>query len=382
MKFELKDFQVQATRALLDKMLKAKDAYYRDGDPASCCLSAPTGSGKTIMVASAIEAIFNGNPEWGIERDPSATVLWVSDSPTLNEQTIYKFREATDLDLSLIETIENTFTGDHNSLQPGHIYFLNRQKLSSAGLLTKGGEIPTFWSILQRTINDPAIHLYMLYDEAHKGLGSADKTDKAGETITSKIIDGEDGKTPVPVVVGISATPKRFTEAMKDRSERIPYPTVKVSPADVQASGLLKDKIILQAPTEGAAVYNIYLTEACKNLVQSTDLWDAYCHKNDEPIVKPLMVIQVPDKISPEKIREICSEIYEKIPNLDRGAAFAHVMSGEGDLHLSPYEVPHVEPQDVQRKNDIRILFAKEAISTGWDCPRAEVIFFHEITQG
>ena len=34
-----------------------------------------------------------------------------------------------------------------------------------------------------------------------------------------------------------------------------------------------------------------------------------------------------------------------------------------------------VEPQDVQRKSDFRGLFAKEAISTGWDCPRAEVIF-------
>lgn len=87
------------------------------------------------------------------------------------------------------------------------------------------------------------------------------------------------------------------------------------------------------------------------------------------------MVIQVPDKITPDKIKEICSEIYEKIPDLERETAFAHVMSGDGDLHLSPYEVPHVEPQDVQRKSDIRILFAKEAISTGWDCPRAEVIF-------
>lgn len=375
MKFQLKDFQETATKTLLDKMLKARQAYYRDGDPASCCLSAPTGSGKTIMVAAAVEALFNGNAEWNIERDPLAVVLWVSDSPSLNEQTIYKFREATDLDRSLICTIENTFTSDHNELEAGHIYFLNRQKLSSAGLLTKGGDIPTFWSMLKRTINDPAIHLYMLFDEAHKGLGSADRTDNVGETITAKIIDGEDGKCPIPVVVGISATPKRFTEAMKDRTERIPYPTVKVSPADVQASGLLKDKIILQAPTEGAAVYNIYLTEACKNLVQSTDLWETYCQKNDKPQVKPLMVVQVPDKITSDKIREICSEIYEKIPSLDRGTAFAHVISGEGDMHLAPYEVPHVEPQDVQRKSDIRILFAKEAISTGWDCPRAEVIF-------
>ena len=379
MKFELKEFQVTATRSLLDKMLKAKNSYYRDGDPASCCLAAPTGSGKTIMVAAAIEALFNGNPEWGIERDPCASVLWVSDSPSLNEQTIYKFREATDLDKSLIETIENTFTGDHNVLEPGHIYFLNRQKLSSSGLLTKGGEIPTFWDLLRRTVNDPSIHLYMLFDEAHKGLGSAAKTDKTGETITTKVIDGEDGKCPIPVVVGISATPKRFTTAMANRSERVPYPVVKVSPADVQASGLLKDKIILQAPTEGAAVYNIYLTEACKNLVQSTLMWDMYCLKNDEPMVRPLMVIQVPNKVSQDKIREICAEIYDKIhdkiPEFSKSSSFAHVISGEGDLHLDPYEVPYIEPQDVQRRNDIRVLFAKEAISTGWDCPRAEVIF-------
>ena len=375
MKFELKDFQVAATRALLGRMLKARDAYYRDGDPASCCLASPTGSGKTIMVAAAVEAIFNGNPEWGIERDPFAAVLWVSDSPSLNEQTIYKFREATDLDPTLIETIENTFTGDHDELEPGHIYFLNRQKLSSGGLLTKGGETPTFWQLLRRTVKDHSVHLYMIYDEAHKGLGSAGKKDAAGETITGRIIDGDDGNCPIPVVVGISATPKRFTAAMEGRSERIPYPVVTVSPADVQASGLLKDKIVLQAPAEGAAVYNIYLTDACRTLVQSTKLWQMYCEQNDAPMVRPLMVVQVANRISPDKIRQLCAEICEKIPSLDRSTAFAHVISGEGDLHLAPYEVPCVAPQDVQRKRDIQILFAKEAISTGWDCPRAEVIF-------
>lgn len=375
MKLGLKDFQIKATKTLLDRILKARDAYYRDGDPASCCLASPTGSGKTIMVAAAVEAIFNGNPEWGIERDPFATVLWVSDSPSLNEQTIFKFREATDLDPTLIETIENTFTGDHDELEPGHIYFLNRQKLSSTGLLTKGGEHITFWQLLRRTVNDNSVHLYMLYDEAHKGLGSAAKKDTAGETITTRIIDGDDGKSPIPVVVGISATPKRFTAAMDGRTERIPYPVVKVSPSEVQDSGLLKDKIVLQAPTEGAAVYNIYLTDACKTLVQTTTLWEMYCEQNDERIVCPLMVVQVPNKITRDKIRQICSEIYEKIPSLDRTTAFAHVISGEGDMHLAPYEVPSVEPQDVQRKGDIRVLFAKEAISTGWDCPRAEVIF-------
>ena len=52
MKFELKDFQVTATKALLDRMLKARDAYYRDGDPASCCLASPTGSFSKSFVST------------------------------------------------------------------------------------------------------------------------------------------------------------------------------------------------------------------------------------------------------------------------------------------------------------------------------------------
>ena len=38
------------------------------------------------------------------------------------------------------------------------------------------------------------------------------------------------------------------------------------------------------------------------------------------------------------------------------------------------YAVPYVEPERVQERDDIRILIAKDAISTGWDCPRAEVM--------
>lgn len=376
MRFELKPFQEDAVNGLLEKMTKASRSYYRDHEPAACCLTAPTGAGKTVMAAAAIEALFNGAPERGVERDELACVLWVSDSPSLNGQTIDKFMAATDLDWTLIETIENTFTGDHRRLEPGHIYFLNRQKLSSKSLLSQDGETPSFWTLLSRTISDPTVHLYMILDEAHKGLGSEASKDSKSETIVDQIIDGRNDSNPMPVVVGISATSARFRSAMARRAERMTYPQVAVKPADVQASGLLKDKIILQSPTEGAAVYGMYLSAACKSLEQSTEAWEMYCKANDvHPIVRPLMVVQVPDKISEDRLREICSDIHEKLPNLDRTRAFAHVISGYGDLDLTPYMMRNVKPQDVQRMDDIRVLFAKEAISTGWDCPRAEVIF-------
>jgi hypothetical protein len=36
--------------------------------------------------------------------------------------------------------------------------------------------------------------------------------------------------------------------------------------------------------------------------------------------------------------------------------------------------VPYIEPQRVQESTWVRVLIAKDAISTGWDCPRAEVM--------
>lgn len=38
------------------------------------------------------------------------------------------------------------------------------------------------------------------------------------------------------------------------------------------------------------------------------------------------------------------------------------------------YMVPYIAPERVQDDTSVRVLLAKDAISTGWDCPRAEVM--------
>ncbi len=38
------------------------------------------------------------------------------------------------------------------------------------------------------------------------------------------------------------------------------------------------------------------------------------------------------------------------------------------------YSVPHISPERVQDETQVRVLLAKDAISTGWDCPRAEAM--------
>src|SRR5439155_9507211 len=181
------------------------------------------------------------------------------DDPSLNEQTHFRLREASDrLNLSELVIVGNTFNRD--KFQPGKIYFLNTQKLGRNSLLVRGyqpGEdtIPTLrpdlrshtiWDTIRNTIEDEDLTLYLVLDEAHRGMKQTGGTERS--TIVKRLIKGQGDVPPIPIVWGISATVERFEEAMSSAEERTKLPPVKVDPRKVQESGLLKDTIILDVP--------------------------------------------------------------------------------------------------------------------------------------
>ena len=51
-----------------------------------------------------------------------------------------------------------------------------------------------------------------------------------------------------------------------------------------------------------------------------------------------------------------------------------HTFGETGDLTLNGLTVHHVEPETIAEDRRIRIVFFKENLSTGWDCPRAETM--------
>jgi hypothetical protein len=51
-----------------------------------------------------------------------------------------------------------------------------------------------------------------------------------------------------------------------------------------------------------------------------------------------------------------------------------HVLGDHSTQKFGRWEVEWIEPQRVQDEHRVRVLVAKDAISTGWDCPRAEVL--------
>ena len=60
MKFELKSFQETAARCILEELTEARESVSR-GKVQAVVLSAPTGSGKTITLASVIDQTFGGS---------------------------------------------------------------------------------------------------------------------------------------------------------------------------------------------------------------------------------------------------------------------------------------------------------------------------------
>ena len=385
MRYTLKDYQADAVREALRRLEQARDTYQRYGSLSQFSLAATTGAGKTVMAAAIIEALFFGSDEFDFPADPGATVLWFSDDPSLNEQSRARIQAAaSELD-SRLRVIENTFS--ENSFTPGMVYFLNAQKLSKNARLVRGAtpDNPneprlfqptpdmvqqTIYDVIRNTVEAEGRTLYFVLDEAHRGMKSSTERD----TTVLRLINGDSGAPAMPVVFGISATVDRFTQAMKKVTNRTALPPVEVDSALVQASGLLKDDIVLTIPTEEGNFDTTLLRRAVQRVKESTAAWAAYAAEQEEadPVV-PLLVVQVADKPTEADLARVLDAVYDEWPDLPLEAV-AHVFGTHTDLLVGQQPVPYIAPQRVQDAKHVRVLLAMEAISTGWDCPRAEVL--------
>lgn len=384
MRYTLKDYQADAVDKVLGNLTRARDMYTRYGDASQFSLSAATGAGKTVMAAGVIEALFFGSDEFDFAPDPGAVVLWFSDDPALNEQSRARIQAASSELASRLRVIEPPFA--EASLKPGNVYFLNTQKLSKNSRLVRAERYEddgegfftvtpdmlqtSIYDVLANTINDENLTLYMVLDEAHRGMQPV----KDRTTIVQRLINGH-GTTPaIPIVLGISATVERFEEAMKGTQNRIALPSVEVDSALVQASGLLKDDIVLSIPAESGTFDTVLLTRAVEKFRESSKAWRAYADaQGDLEPVEPLLVVQLGDKPTSEDLSRTLTTIFKAWPELPENSV-ANVFGEHQDLNVAGYTVPYIEPQRVQDQTWCRVLLAKTAISTGWDCPRAEVL--------
>ena len=378
MKVNLFSFQQKALNNLRMNVEEAMGSYQRTRTPQVISFTAPTGAGKTIIMAALIEDIYCGSGIY--PEQPEAIFVWLSDSPELNEQSKVKIDlKADKITLGKTVTISDE-DFDSEVLEDGHIYFLNTQKLSRSSNLTKRSDKRqyTIWETLQNTVNKKTNHLYFIIDEAHRGMQGVE----AGKatTIMQKFLKGSesDGLNPMPLVIGMSATTERFNNLVKGTTSTIH--NVVVTADEVRASGLLKDRIIISYSEESSVSKDMAVFQAATDDWKiKCDHWYQYCYEQHYAQVNPIFVVQVENGnsecISKTDLDTCLKNIQERTGIKFTIGEVVHTFGQtESSLTIAGLEVPFMEPSRISDDKKIRVVFFKENLSTGWDCPRAETM--------
>lgn len=379
MKVELRQFQQEALKRLRQHSNSSITEYLQSKNPQIISFTAPTGAGKTIILSALLESIFMGD-ENNIER-PNSIAIWLSDDPELNDQSKDKIEAYADrIPFGQCVTIKDS-DFDQSVLDDGKIYFLNTQKLATSSNLTKHSDSRqnTIWETLRNTIEQKGGRLYFIIDEAHRGAKSPKEAGKA-TTIMQKFIfgDAEVGLPQMPVVLGMSATVNRFNQLVVGTTSTIRHHAV--SADEVRRSGLLKDRITIAYPEEQVANKDMAVLQAAADeWIDKCNHWFQYCQEQHYSHVNPIMLVQVENgmgnNITNTDIADCITKIESRYGKKFRDGEVVHAFgSPKLAVTFGQYSLPYIEPSRISESQNVKIVFFKDTLSTGWDCPRAEAM--------
>jgi type III restriction enzyme len=381
-KVPLKNFQKKTVRRVLKVLDDAYEIWAEDGDESAVLLVAPTGSGKTVMATEVIEGLLDGSNE--ARERPTLRVLWLTDSPSLNRQSADKMDRYGD-HLSYgknLVVVDETY--DEEVLASGSVTFTHIQQLTSSASSwwpnESKGKKNALWHAIAKTVRDHGDDFLLVIDEAHKGIGR-EKSNGDRDTIIKTCLEGGnnlyDGANhpAAPVALVMTATPQKFKDAMVASARRTPEEKVDVR--DVQDEGLLKPRVRVEFAEENQKAHHTLLESGTEDLHRSQVWWKEAEDAGFQHVL-PALVVQVENSISKAELGERMKTISDKWSELTGAAlpehAFAHAFGDDGTIKTGGMTLKKVAAEQIEADTWIRVVFFKEALTTGWDCPRAEVM--------
>lgn len=355
--FPLKPFQENTVAKLKDQFLDLWRSVYKQ---IPLVFKSPTGSGKTVMLAQFLRDIIS-DPRF-VGND--IAFVWMSKGPTLVEQSKDKLFEyyggASELELLDINDL------NRKVLTKNSVFFINWEKLKGQSkevlkIRKENEQDISFDSMIEAT-HEEKRKIVVIIDEEHLG---AD-TDKALELI--------DGLIKPKIIIRASATPKYEPTLSDIEDGKAGF--VRVKREDVVREGLIKEKIIFQTEED-------LEQKQFKGMDQDDILLELAYQKREELLeyykklnidINPLVLIQLPND----------DKAITETTNTNKQVIVTNYLKNKGisDDHIAVWlSDDKVNLEYVEKNNSsISFLLFKQAVATGWDCPRAGVlVMFREI---
>lgn len=358
MSIHLKDFQESAINQL---SLTFLDLWKTGNYKIPLIFKAPTGAGKTIMMAEFLRCL---DDNYQFHEDKA--YLWISfggdDSYTQSKNKLYHYyNEGTDMNLKDINNLSE------GKLYKNNIFFINWAKIKGTDKESKKlrkpnehteGEFGVFDEFIKKTKNER--DLVLIIDEAHT---------ETNTTLANEVIELIDPR----IIIKVTATPENIPSASETNQKKAGF--VEVLEEDVIKSGLIKEKIIIQTEEEIIKLENKELSEdeIMLELAFKKRLELKKYYEDLELDINPLVLIQLP---SDEKEKEdVASNKKDMVLSFLKQKG---VKENEIAIWLSN-EKKNLELIE-KNNNEVNFMIFKVAPATGWDCPRADVlVMFREI---
>lgn len=338
---QLKRYQEKAIKQLVT----ASKMYFDTDENETIVFQAPTGSGKTFMLTNYISEIIR-------DSQLNLCFLWVSiGTGNLHFQS-YKSVKNNISSLIDCSLLENEFFGKRKSIRKNEVVFLNWEKIREKDKITgeytnnvmKNKDDINFIEVLENTRNN-GTKIILIIDESHKSAN------------TTRARELRDDIIKPFLTIEMSATPSLSSD-MQMR--------ISVCPNDVIEEGMIKKEIIInkdiaQISSDELSSQQLILESAYQKREYLKSLYEK-CYSN----VNPLVLIQLPNSEAGEIKKKAVLEFLET-----KGIKQD---SGKIAIWLSEDKV-NIESDNLQRNDgEVEFLLFKQAVDTGWDCPRAHIL--------
>ena len=343
---ELKKYQEDAIEELI---LKSKLLLKKDADGKAIVFKSPTGSGKTFTMSQYIKQAIEELREMDI------CFLWLSPGEgNLHLQSYKSLKE--DLgNYPPVLLLDQEFSGSRKTIDVDEVVVCNWQKLSSKdsktgewkNILMKDKETTNFRELVRNT-RERGTKIILIIDESHS------KSDaKRAFELKTDIIKPD-------LTIEMSATPILKEGEYNER--------VEVAPSDVIEQQMIKKEIIINENLGDIDDKNITSQELIMETAFNKREELAQWYKKSGANVKPLVLIQIPVSEAGED-----KKIFVETFLAEKGITYENkklALWMSGKENKVNQEVWELIPND----SGVEFLIFKQAIETGWDCPRAQIL--------